>query len=102
MVIRQLVTVKLQEFLTIFEQEHEITDDYTEEQKEQCKREFVGYMLSFPVSEGNEDEFITEANNILDVSLRFKGVKQRKKTSRRKRTRSKRLVKKIHRRSKRN
>lgn len=99
MVIRQLVTGYLQLFFTEFEREHNITEDYTEEQKEQCKREFLAYILSYPVSEGNEDEFIVEANNMIGESLEWKGVKQRKKTSRRKhkRTRTKR-----HRTSKRN
>jgi len=98
-VITQLVTKYLQLFFPIYEEKYNITDDYTDEQKEQCKREFVDYILSFPFSDGNKDEFETEATNRVDVSLRYKGVKRQK--SRRKRTTKKSRVKKIHKRSKR-
>lgn len=101
--IKRYVTEYLQSFFTEFERKHDITEDYTEEQKEQCKREFIPYVLNHPVTDGNKDEFTDEANDQIEGLLEWKGVKQRKKTSRRKhkRTRSKYMQKK-HRTSKRN
>jgi len=82
-----IITSKIQEFQVEFIQKYNITEDFTEEQKELFKEEFFGYFLSLPVTH-DDHNWEPQINTIVDGVLEFLGKRGRMRNSRKRKGRN--------------